>query len=113
MATPTVKFVATGDSVDYTPDSAVSAGDVVVQGELIGVSMQDIAAGDLGALAVSGIFDFPKDTGSASAISAGAKAYWDEENEQATATADSNVYLGKAIAAAAASDSTVRVRMSQ
>jgi len=113
MATPLVKYVQTGASIDYTPGSDVSAGDVVVQGDLVGVATHDIDANAKGSLAVEGVFDFPKDTGSASAISAGTKLYWDANNEVATDTAGSNKYLGKAVADAAASDETVRVRLSQ
>jgi hypothetical protein len=32
------QFVHDGNRVDYTPSSAVAAGDVVVQGELVGVA---------------------------------------------------------------------------
>ncbi|HOQ62315.1 MAG TPA: DUF2190 family protein, partial [Vicinamibacterales bacterium] len=84
-----VKFVQRGDAVDYTPEADVASGDVVVQGDLIGVAKLDIKANALGALAVSGVFDFPKDTGSSSAITAGAKLYWDAVNEVATTDADS------------------------
>jgi len=109
----TVKFVQEGDAIDYTPDSAVAAGDVVVLNDLVGVAKQPIAASALGALAVTGVFDFPKDTGSASAIAAGKKVYWDEDEEVATETAEGNTALGKTIKAAADDDETVRVRMSQ
>ena len=109
----TVNFVQTGDSIDYTPEAAVAAGEVVVQNDLVGVTKLPIAASELGALAVSGVFDFPKDTGSASAIAAGKKVYWDEDEEIATETAEGNTYLGKTIKAAADDDETVRVRMSQ
>ena len=111
----TAVYVHEGDAIDYTPGSDVAAGDVVVQGELIGVAKQPIAAGALGALAVKGAFDFPKTTGGGTAISAGAKVYWDEAN--AVATTDDgggvNKLLGKVVKAAADEDATVRVRMSQ
>ena len=114
----TVNFVQTGDSIDYTPEAAVAAGAVVVQNDLVGVSKTPIAASVLGALAVSGVFDFPKDTGSASAIEAGKKVYWDETEEVATesevgAGYVDNPYLGKSVKAAGDDDTTVRVRMSQ
>ena len=108
-----VKFVQEGDSIDYTPDAAVASGDVVVQNDLVGVAKQPIAASALGALAVTGVFDFPKDTGSASAIAAGKTVYWDEDEEVATETAEGNTSLGKTIKAAAADDETVRVRLEQ
>ena len=102
-----------GKMVDYTPSSAVTGGDVVVQGEMVGVALLDIAANALGALAVSGVFDFAKATTSGSAIPAGALCYWDATNEVATTTSSGNKLIGKAVAAAAASASTVRIRMDQ
>ncbi|GMV98189.1 MAG: hypothetical protein AMXMBFR83_25410 [Phycisphaerae bacterium] len=104
-------FVHDGNSVDYTPSSAVTAGQVVVQGELVGVAKVDIPAGTLGALAVAGVFEFPKATGSA--ITAGALCYWDATNQRATTTATGNKLIGKCVKAAADADTTVRVRMSQ
>lgn len=108
-------FVQNGHSIDYTPGADVASGDVVVQGDLVGVAKTEIKANTLGALAVDGVFDFPKDTGSATAISAGAKVYWDAVNEVATTDADSgtNKLIGKTVAAAGDDDETVRVRMSQ
>ena len=111
MATAT--FVHDGKSIDYTPVLAVDAGDVIVQDEMVGVAKLDIAAGALGALAVSGVFDFPKSTGSSSAIVAGDNCYWDASSEVATATASTHKLIGKAVAAAADDDATVRILMNQ
>jgi len=111
MATAT--FVQDGSSIDYTPAGDVAAGDVVVQNDLVGIAKQPIAAGALGALAVVGVFEVPKATGSGTAIGAGAKVYWDGANSQATGSATGNTYMGKAVAAAGDDDATVRVRLSQ
>ena len=112
---PTAVFVQEGDQVDHTPASAVAAGAVVVQGDLVGVAKQPIAAGVLGALAVSGVFDFPKATGGGSGISAGATVYWDEGDQQAKTDSETgaNKLLGKTTVAAGDDDTTVRVRLSQ
>jgi len=113
MATAT--FVHDGSSIDYTPSADVAAGGVVVQNDLVGIARQPIAAGALGALAVVGVFEVPKATGSGTAIAAGAKVYWDVA-EQVAKTDDetgANKYLGKTVAAAADTDTTVRVRLSQ
>ena len=59
----TAQFIHDGKSIDYTPGADVSAGDVVVQNDLIGIAKLDIASGALGALAVTGVFDLPKATG--------------------------------------------------
>ena len=111
----TGQFIHDGKAIDYTPGSAVSAGDVVVQGDLIGVAKIDIAADALGALVVTGVFDFPKATGGGSAITAGAKVYWDAGDSEAKEDAESgaNKYLGKVVIAAADADTDVRVRLEQ
>ena len=112
MATAT--FVQEGyESIDYTPASAVTAGDVIVQGDLVGIASLDIAANVAGVLSVRGVWDFAKATGSSSAITAGSKIYWDAVNEVATATAGGNKQIGKCILAATDDDTTVRVYVSQ
>ncbi|MBU0639322.1 MAG: DUF2190 family protein [Planctomycetes bacterium] len=102
-----------GSSIDYTPAADVAAGEVVVQGELVGVAKLDIKANTLGALAVAGVFDFAKATGGGTAITAGANVYWDDTNNVATTTATGNKLIGKCVKAAADADATVRVRMMQ
>lgn len=106
-------FVQEGHTIDYTPAADVAAGDVVVQGDLVGIAKLDIPANTLGALAVTGVFDIAKVA--ATAITAGAIAYWDAGNKVATNTSNSgaNKQLGKFIRAAAAADATARVRLSQ
>lgn len=112
MATPTVTFKH-GDEVlyaDYTPGSNVSAGDVVVQGDMTCVATQDITANELGALAINGgVWKCPKSTGSGTALSAGTKVYWDATNEVVTSTAGANKVFGYAETAAGTSASTVDV----
>lgn len=107
-----VVFVQKGEAVHYTPTTNVAAGDVVVQGDLVGVAKTLIAANTKGSLAVVGVFDFPKATGAGSGIVAGSKTYWNVAGKLATTTAEGNVYLGKSIKAAADADATVRVRLS-
>ena len=110
-----VTFRHEGESIDHTPGAAVAAGDVVVQGELVGVAKVDIPANALGALAVAGVFDFPKATGVGTAITSGSTVYWDEAAKEATtnSAAGVNKELGKTVAAAADGDGTVAVRLSQ
>jgi predicted RecA/RadA family phage recombinase len=93
----------------------VSAGDVVVQGDLVGITKLDIATGTLGALAVTGVFDVAKATGVGEAIASGLKVYWDEAEAVAKTDdeAGANKYLGKTVLAAGDDDATVRVRLEQ
>lgn len=104
-------FVHEGASIDYTPAADVAAGEVVVQGDLVGVAKLDIKANKLGALAVEGVFDFTKAAGVA--LAAGAITYWDDAANAATNVAAGNKQLGKAVRAAAAGDATARVKLSQ
>jgi len=111
----TARFIHDGDAMDYTPSVAISAGDVVVQGDLIGIAKLDIAAGQLGTLAVTGVFDLPKPTGAGTDIAAGAKLWWNATDSRVEKTdgAGAHKYLGKAVRAAATTDALARVRLEQ
>lgn len=108
---PQATFVQDGRMIDHTPVGALASGDVVVQGDLIGVTVRPLAAGELGSLVVDGIFDFAKNTGVAYTV--GQILYWDDTNNVVTTTATGNKQLGKVVRAAATTDTSVRVRLSQ
>jgi predicted RecA/RadA family phage recombinase len=77
-------------SIDHTPVSAKTAGDVVVIGtNLIGIATDDIAASTLGSLAVEGIFNVPKDS---SNVTAGLPLYWDDNGDPVGGTAGSGAF---------------------
>ena len=107
------QFVQQGSSIDHTPAGAITAGDVVVQGDLIGIAQVDCVANQLGALAVVGVFDIDKATGGSTAIAVGTKVYWDVADQQAKADdeAGANKYIGKSVAPADDDDTTVRVKL--
>ncbi len=113
------QFVHDGDAIDYTPASAVVAGQVVVRNSLIAIAKLAIAANQLGALAVKGVFDVAKVTG---VIAEGTDIYWDADGDPlggtagtgcATTVSTDNTYMGKSTAAAGSTDETVRVRLDQ
>ena len=104
-------FVMDGKSIDHTPAGALASGDVVVQGDLVGVVARPLAALEIGALCVEGVFDFAKNTGVAFTV--GTILYWDDTNNVVTTTATGNKSIGKVVRAAASADTTVRVRLSQ
>ena len=93
------QFVHDGKAVDFTPTADVAVGSIVIQGDLVGITKRDIKAGSLGSIAVDGVFEIPKDPalaiGSVVADDVGTK------------------YLGKVVTDAAATDSFVRIRLSQ
>lgn len=110
-------LVSEGNKADYTPAAAVAAGDVVVQGSLVGMAHTAIAASVPGAINTGGIFDVVKATG---AITAGAPVYWDATGDPvggtagsgaATTTAASNTLMGWAVTAAVSAGTTVRIKL--
>ena len=115
MAAGPAKFVHEGESIDYTPGADVLTGAVVVQAELVGVAQGPIKANQLGSLAVSGVFDFPKALGAGSALPAGSNAYWDAGAQNATknAAAGANKLIGKTVKTTVDADTVVRIRLLQ
>jgi len=77
-------FVQEGVAIDFTPTVAVLAGDVVANGDLLGVANQPIAANEQGALHVGGVAKFAKQTGVVLAL--GDKVYWNDVTNLANAT---------------------------
>ncbi len=71
--TPAKRITSRGDTVDYTPSSAVVAGDVVMIGSQAMVATQAIAANCLGSLSCDGVFDLPK---TADVFAIGDAVYW-------------------------------------
>jgi predicted RecA/RadA family phage recombinase len=106
------QFVHDGKAVDFTPTADVAVGSIVIQGDLVGITKRDIKAGALGSIAVEGVFDLPKDPALAVEFEAGTKVYVDEDGA-VVADDVGTVYLGKVVSDAAATDSFVRVRLSQ
>jgi predicted RecA/RadA family phage recombinase len=102
-------YIQQGGSIDYTPGSAVPEGEVVVFGNIIGVARAPIAANELGSLAIDGVFEFPKASGSSTAIAAGTLVYWDDTNNVITTTASSHKKIGPTIAASVDADTKQRV----
>lgn len=109
------KFIQDGAALDYTPGADTPAGTIVVQSEMVGVTRVDLKAGQLGSLAVSGVFEFPKALGAGSAIPIGTLTYWDAGAQVATknAAAGANKLIGKCTKATVDADTVVRVRLSQ
>ena len=106
------RYVQRGDAIDYTPVVDVSSGDVVGVGRLMGVAKLDIKAGELGALALTGVYEMAKSPGVV--FTAGAEVSWDPSGRNAVATGSSDsVKIGHAVAAAKAGDTTVLVRLCQ
>ncbi len=104
------KFIATykqrGDILDYVPSEDTPAGTVVKLGPIVGVTKLDIKANELGAIALTGVYEVEKATGTA--INKGDKLYLDTATGKVTKTPNAT-YLGIAIADYASADTLARV----
>lgn len=108
-------FNQIGDSIDHTPGSAVAPGDVIVQGNLVGVAKRPIAANVLGAIAVRGVFTVQKAAVVHTALQA---AYWDADGNPVGGTpgdgavtnvATGNTFMGFFLDASDATGTTAKV----
>jgi predicted RecA/RadA family phage recombinase len=97
-------YVQRGEYVDVVPEADVKAGDIYVKGGLVGVSKLDIRAGELGAVATTGIYDVTK---GGEAFAAGERVRWNPDAREAGH--EGAVALGTAVCDADAESRTVRV----
>lgn len=95
MAQTPAVFHAEGDVIDYTPVSAVSAGDVVLIGTTPMIAPSAIAAGVKGTLACGGIWKVPQ---KAEIFTEGDAAYWDVDGNPVTGTNGTGAATGTASA---------------
>lgn len=100
-------YIQKGDAIDYTPETAKAAGDIVAFGGGIGVVKEPIAAGALGALALTGVYEIPK---AAVSIGFGDSVYLTTGGNITTA-ATGNTAAGVAVEAAATGAGAIRVRI--
>lgn len=103
------KYIQPGEVWDHTPGVGVAADDVVVMGEVVGVALADIGAGETGAVQVSGVWELPKL--STDVVTQGAILYWDDTNNRLTITASTHKVAGAAVAAAGSGATTARVKL--
>lgn len=103
-------YIESGELLGYTVGASetVTAGDVVIKGEIIGVALGTGTEGSVVTIKTTGVFELPKATG---AITLGAKVYWDATNSVVTTTATGNTLIGSAWSAQASADATVKVRL--
>jgi len=97
------RYIQKGESIDYRPENDVKAFTIVPFPGFVGITRLDIRAGELGALAVTGVFESPK---AAEAIDVGEAVYYDAANDVATKE-KTDIYLGVAVYNAQASSEFV------
>ncbi len=99
-----------GEVIDFTNNTGakIDANEIVVFGKRLGVAGTPIEVGETGSLHVFGVFEMPK--AASEAITEGATVYYDATAGAITATAG-DITAGYATEAAAAADTTVKVKL--
>ena len=92
-------YIQSGDVVTIPAPAAVSSGDVVIAGSLIGVAQSDAASGAAVAIATTGVFELAKTDSQAWTV--GAPIYWDATPGEATTVSTDNTLIGVAVEAVA------------
>jgi len=98
------RYFQKGDSIDITPPEDLDAGEIVRLNNLIGVTRRPIKAGELGTIAIEGIFEIEKPNGMI--FHTGANVYW---NSGSSSVSSEGVLLGIAVQEAPAAAGTVLV----
>ena len=105
MTTKLIKESA--KSIVFAHTSAVTSGQPLKIGALLGIALGAYGANVSGAYAISGVYEVTKL--STDAPAAGALLYWDNTNSRLTTTATGNISAGRAYKAAANGDATVQI----
>ena len=102
--------VQPGVTVDFKnmTEEIIHFGDVVVMETKVAVAAGDIAPGAIGSVMLEEVFRVEKDD---SAISQGAKVYYDQTEKKATAKSEGTVEMGFATRSAAAAEKNVEVKL--
>jgi len=109
------RYIQRGDSIDYTPAADVAAGDIVRIGALKGVAKLDIKAGELGALALTGVYELAVKAGKS--FAPGQAAYFDPSDGTVTpdapAEGGASFLFGHTLADIPSGATSVLVRLTQ
>lgn len=100
-------YVQEGRTITVVAPYDVTSGGGVKVGGLFGVANTTAVEDDPVEIDRIGVFDIAKVA--ATAVTAGAKVYWDDTNKVITPTASGNLLVGAALDAALAAATTVRV----
>jgi predicted RecA/RadA family phage recombinase len=101
-------MLSDGEILTVTAPAAVSSGDLVIVGSIIGVAITDAADGAEVAIATCGVFSLTKEA--PLVIAQGDTVYWDVSNANVDKT-DTNTLLGVCTVSAVSAATTVAVKL--
>ena len=104
-------FVQPGNTLDLSAPAALSSGDVVQVGKLIGVAEKDAQSGETVAVSVVGVYSLNRNA--TDTFAQGDLVYWDATAKEVTtnSAAGANALLGASVEALAAGAGSIKVRL--
>lgn len=104
-------FIQPGHTVTIVAPATIASGAGLLIGSMFGIAAFDAAQTSEVELVLEGVFDLPAASGAGTAITAGAKVYWDNTNKVATKTATSNTLIGVLLSDKPDEGTEARVRL--
>ena len=101
-------YIQKGNNIDYLATADIGYMDIVPLTSRIGVALEDIPAGNVGSVTLTGVYEMPAAT--ALAITVGDLVYYNVTNGNITKTA-ADVPAGVAVESKTSSATTVRVKI--
>lgn len=103
-------FVQKGENIDFKASSNIEYMEVVPMASCLGVALEPIAAGETGAVSLTGVYDLPvaPDLGTGISINVGDAVYWNTTNSNITKDATDTP---AGIAVAEKAGTSVRVKL--
>lgn len=83
-------YIESGKRLDYTvvEDETITSGQIVEKGNLVGISLNDGVEGSIVTVALEGVFEVEKVTGSGTAMTLGQELYHNGAGKLTTASDD-------------------------
>ena len=104
-------YIQKGNRIDYQNEgeTPILSGDVAFGTTRIGVAEAVILPGEMGSVALTGVFEMPADNSQEMAV--GAQVYWVTAQKKVSTTQEGNVPAGMVVAKKASSGTTALVRL--
>ena len=101
-------YIQKGENIDFKAAKAVEYMEIVPLGACLGVALEPIAAGETGAVSLTGVYELPAAAGTAIAV--GDAVFWNKADSQIDKTA-TGIPAGIAVTEKATAGATVQVKL--
>lgn len=101
-------YIQEGGNIDFKATKAVDYMEIIPLGACLGVALEPIAAGETGAVSLTGVYELPAAAGTAIAV--GDAVFWNKADSQIDKTA-TGIPAGIAVTEKTAAGTAVQVKL--